>query len=126
MWLGEQMTEYGIGNGISLIIMAGIVARLPVAHRASSVDSRRLGVRRRAPGKVSVLSMLMLVALFVFIVAGVVLITQAPAAHPDAAGQADARPQDLSAARGTICRFASTRRASFRSSSRRRCWSSRR
>lgn len=29
MWLGEQITEYGIGNGISLIIFAGIVARLP-------------------------------------------------------------------------------------------------
>jgi preprotein translocase subunit SecY len=31
MWLGEQIDEYGIGNGISLIIMAGIVARLPSA-----------------------------------------------------------------------------------------------
>lgn len=31
MWLGEQITERGIGNGISLIIFAGIVARLPVA-----------------------------------------------------------------------------------------------
>jgi preprotein translocase subunit SecY len=31
MWIGEQVTERGIGNGISLIIMAGIVARLPSA-----------------------------------------------------------------------------------------------
>lgn len=31
MWLGEQITEKGIGNGISLIIFAGIVARLPIA-----------------------------------------------------------------------------------------------
>lgn len=31
MWLGEQMSEKGIGNGISLIIFAGIVARIPVA-----------------------------------------------------------------------------------------------
>jgi len=31
MWLGEQITDRGIGNGISLIIMIGIVARLPVA-----------------------------------------------------------------------------------------------
>src|SRR5262249_25741497 len=31
MWIGEQIDEYGIGNGISLIIMAGIVARLPAA-----------------------------------------------------------------------------------------------
>ena len=28
MWLGEQIDEYGIGNGISLIIMAGIISRL--------------------------------------------------------------------------------------------------
>ena len=31
MWLGEQITERGIGNGISLIIFAGIVARIPDA-----------------------------------------------------------------------------------------------
>jgi preprotein translocase subunit SecY len=31
MWIGEQIDEYGIGNGISLLIMAGILARLPVA-----------------------------------------------------------------------------------------------
>jgi hypothetical protein len=31
MWIGEQITEYGIGNGISLIIFAGIVAQLPGA-----------------------------------------------------------------------------------------------
>jgi preprotein translocase subunit SecY len=31
MWLGEQMTERGIGNGISLIIFAGIIARMPAA-----------------------------------------------------------------------------------------------
>ena len=31
MWLGEQITERGIGNGISLIIFAGIVASLPSA-----------------------------------------------------------------------------------------------
>jgi len=33
MWLGEQIDEYGIGNGISLIIMAGIVSRMPWAIR---------------------------------------------------------------------------------------------
>ena len=31
MWLGEQMTERGVGNGISLIIFAGIAARFPAA-----------------------------------------------------------------------------------------------
>src|SRR5262249_55425001 len=29
MWIGEQITEHGVGNGISLLIMAGIIARLP-------------------------------------------------------------------------------------------------
>ena len=36
MWLGEQIDEYGIGNGISLIIMAGIVARIPDATQANT------------------------------------------------------------------------------------------
>ena len=31
MWIGEQIDEYGIGNGISLLIMAGILARMPAA-----------------------------------------------------------------------------------------------
>ncbi|MCA9315306.1 MAG: preprotein translocase subunit SecY [Planctomycetes bacterium] len=31
MWIGEQITEYGVGNGISLLIMAGIIARVPDA-----------------------------------------------------------------------------------------------
>jgi preprotein translocase subunit SecY len=38
MWLGEQITEFGVGNGISLIIFTGIIARLP----ASVVDLIRL------------------------------------------------------------------------------------
>jgi preprotein translocase subunit SecY len=38
MWLGEQIDEYGIGNGISLIIMAGIVARLPQATQSLLMD----------------------------------------------------------------------------------------
>ena len=33
MWLGEQITERGLGNGISILIFAGIAAGLPSAHR---------------------------------------------------------------------------------------------
>ena len=40
MWLGEQITERGIGNGISLIIFAGIVARLPAAIGATWTQLR--------------------------------------------------------------------------------------
>lgn len=36
MWLGENLTEYGVGNGISLIIFAGIVGRLPVTFLQTS------------------------------------------------------------------------------------------
>src|SRR5437016_4486613 len=41
MWLGEQIDEYGIGNGISLIIMAGIIARIPDASIGLFVDNTR-------------------------------------------------------------------------------------
>ena len=36
MWIGEQITSRGVGNGISLIIFAGIVARFPDHHRPAS------------------------------------------------------------------------------------------
>ncbi len=41
MWLGEQMTSRGVGNGISLIIFAGIVARLPVGLWNMLQDARQ-------------------------------------------------------------------------------------
>jgi preprotein translocase subunit SecY len=46
MWLGEQMTERGIGNGISMIIFSGIVAALPnaVLHMLEFVRQRELSV----------------------------------------------------------------------------------
>jgi preprotein translocase subunit SecY len=45
MWLGEQITERGIGNGISMLIFAGIVAGLPaaVAHTLTMADNGQLG-----------------------------------------------------------------------------------
>lgn len=44
MWLGELLTEYGIGNGISVLIFAGIVARAPVVlfQTASVVDQQQI------------------------------------------------------------------------------------
>ena len=74
MWLGEQIDEYGIGNGISLIIMAGIVSRMPWAiwRLWQSVDFR-IGA---APTSVGPAKILFLIAAFVFVVAGAILITQ--------------------------------------------------
>ena len=74
MWLGEQIDEYGIGNGISLIIMAGIISRMPWAVRTllENVDLR-IG---RPPGTIGPEKILFLIAAFVFVVAGAILITQ--------------------------------------------------
>jgi preprotein translocase subunit SecY len=68
MWLGEQITERGIGNGISLIIFIGIVARFPNAL----LDEFQL-VRG---GTRNLIVELVILVLMGFIVAGVVLITQ--------------------------------------------------
>ncbi len=77
MWLGEQIDEYGIGNGISLLIMAGILARMPGAGmdliRPMISDGIELG---STGGKVGVETLLVLAALFVGVVTGVVFITQ--------------------------------------------------
>ena len=74
MWLGEQIDAYGIGNGISLIIMAGIVSRLPAAFKAI-YDKWDPSVG--AAGDAIGVGKLIFVALcFVFVVAGAILITQ--------------------------------------------------
>ena len=74
MWLGEQIDEYGIGNGISLIIMAGIISRMPWAVQTlwQNVDLRP----GAPPGTVGPAKILFLIAAFVFVVAGAILITQ--------------------------------------------------
>jgi len=74
MWLGEQIDEYGIGNGISLLIMAGIVSRMPGAIMTvwNNADFR-VGA---ATGKYGPGTILFLLAAFVFVVAGAILITQ--------------------------------------------------
>jgi preprotein translocase subunit SecY len=77
MWLGEQIDEYGIGNGISLLIMAGILARMPGAGwqllQPLARDGLELG---SAGGTIGVDKLLVLAAMFVGVVFGVVLITQ--------------------------------------------------
>ena len=64
MWLGEQITERGIGNGISLIIFAGIVARLPSAI----VNTFRL----METGELNLLLMIFLLGLMLAVVAAIV------------------------------------------------------
>jgi len=74
MWLGEQIDEYGIGNGISLIIMAGILSRMPWAIMQVWENTElKVGVD---PGKFGPGTIVFLVAAFVFVIAGAILITQ--------------------------------------------------
>ena len=66
MWLGEQVTERGIGNGISLLIFAGIVAGFPSAIGQSFEQARQ--------GEISIIALLGIGALAVAVVAGVVFV----------------------------------------------------
>ncbi len=68
MWLGERITEKGIGNGISLIIMIGIIARLPFAVVAEFVS-------RFEEGGGLVMLLIEIVVLF-FVFAGTILLVQ--------------------------------------------------
>ncbi|WP_017815381.1 MULTISPECIES: preprotein translocase subunit SecY [Paenibacillus] len=72
MWLGEQITEKGIGNGISIIIFAGIVAAIP-QHIRDMVQSDFL-----APGQtfMNVVKLVVVVIVVVLIVVGVIFIQQ--------------------------------------------------
>jgi preprotein translocase subunit SecY len=76
MWLGEQIDEYGIGNGISLLIMAGIVAQMPKAiwDIRQNMQSSLSGLTQ---GKIGPDVLLVLAVLFVAVVFAVVFITLA-------------------------------------------------
>jgi len=83
MWLGEQIDEYGIGNGISLIIMAGIVSRIPDATKSLLFDTATgkfkttLFTLGGGGGQdVSFEKLLVLLCLFVGVVVGVIAITK--------------------------------------------------
>ncbi len=66
MWLGEQITERGIGNGISLIIFSGIVARFPVAVTNT--------FRLMGTGEITAFFMALLVALMLAVVGFIVFV----------------------------------------------------
>ncbi|HHD62896.1 MAG TPA: preprotein translocase subunit SecY [Desulfobulbaceae bacterium] len=69
MWLGEQITERGIGNGISLIIFAGIVARMPAAIGNS--------IQLIKAGEIAVIFVPVMLALMFFIVAFIIFVETA-------------------------------------------------
>jgi preprotein translocase subunit SecY len=69
MWLGEQITQRGVGNGISLIIFAGIVANIPLAL-ASTLELGRTGA-------LSTIFILFLIAMAVGVIAFIVFVERA-------------------------------------------------
>src|SRR6266511_3719718 len=74
MWLGEQITERGIGNGVSLVITIGIIADLPKAFQAVYyMFAPHAGGEQRA----NMFYGVMLVLLLLAVVAGVIAVTQA-------------------------------------------------
>ena len=82
MWLGEQIDEYGIGNGISLIIMAGIVARIPDATKTLIFDPITGGLKESlftlggGTGDISFEKLILLMTLFVAVVVAVIAISK--------------------------------------------------
>ncbi|KUG25209.1 preprotein translocase secy subunit [hydrocarbon metagenome] len=68
MWMGEQITEKGIGNGISLIIFIGIINQLPFAM----IDEYRL----IAAGTRNIVIEIVILIFMVAVIAGIVLVTQ--------------------------------------------------
>ena len=76
MWLGEQIQEHGIGNGISLLIMGGIVARMPptiVDLFKTQVDPNLFNP---AADKIGIIGIVGMMAMYVLVVVGVVLLNQ--------------------------------------------------
>ena len=69
MWLGEQITERGLGNGISLLIFAGIAAGLPAALKNT--------LELQSSGNLSILKLLFLIALVIVVTAAVVFFERA-------------------------------------------------
>ncbi|WP_010587091.1 preprotein translocase subunit SecY [Schlesneria paludicola] len=75
MWIGEQIDEYGVGNGVSLLIMAGILSRLPTALGNLVGPAMTNGIALGSQTGID--RLIVLVAVFFGVVWWVVLITQA-------------------------------------------------
>ena len=74
MWLGEQIDEFGIGNGISLLIMAGILARMPAAL-SDLLKNAQFELNGLSSSQIGIETLVILAFLFVAVVFGVVFIT---------------------------------------------------
>lgn len=73
MWIGEQITERGIGNGMSLIISIGILSQLPTAF---GMILQQLNLDSQEPGQMNFSSVLVLSAVFVLVTIATIMIIQ--------------------------------------------------
>jgi preprotein translocase subunit SecY len=73
MWLGEQITERGIGNGVSLIITVNIISRLPSAVAAGINMFTEIDGQRQA----TIFHLIFMLAMIFVVIAGVIAVTQA-------------------------------------------------
>lgn len=73
MWIGEQIDEFGIGNGISLIIMAGIIGRLP---HAFAELAKNFNPTLGEDTGIGIETLILLLVAFIGVVVSVILITQ--------------------------------------------------
>ncbi|KKS17464.1 MAG: Protein translocase subunit SecY [candidate division WWE3 bacterium GW2011_GWB1_41_6] len=85
MWIGELVTEYGIGNGISMLIFVGIISRLPISivQFVSTIETQ------------SFINVLIFAALTLLIIAGVVLVNEGTRNIPIEYGRAGVRSQKV-------------------------------
>lgn len=68
MWIGEQINEYGVGNGISLIIFGGIIARLPSAIRSTYSSYTQ--------GTISMMSIILFLVFAMVVIVGIIEVQQ--------------------------------------------------
>jgi preprotein translocase subunit SecY len=73
MWIGEQITERGIGNGMSLIITIGILSQLPTAL---GLIIQQLNLDSQEPGQMNFATVAVLMTVFVLVILGTILVIQ--------------------------------------------------
>jgi preprotein translocase subunit SecY len=69
MWIGEEISEHGIGNGISLIIFAGIVAAIPGAFMNT--------IKMVQLGEINIMLLILIIALMIFVIGFIVFVESA-------------------------------------------------
>ena len=96
MWLGEQITERGIGNGISLIIFAGIVAGMPdgVIEHLSARPTGEMGAHCRDP----------LLAVIMVAVVGIIVFMERASGASRSSTQSGSSAERCTAGRRRTCR----------------------